>query len=364
MPREIGGGNKMFDIGESVGGALEAHLKTAQLANALSQKNKDAIDIKLKEIDLGLKGNQLLQIDIDNEKKQADLTSALNDERRKQSQFVRDQLKEVTGLFGKNFELGKVVFEQSFPGSVAAQNKDGTVTAVFQTPEGIKSFTLNPANASLDPKQKSDLENSYRDEWTKSAGDYKTQNNFFRAMNDLSKLGTAQADVGIVFSYMKILDPRSTVREGEVATAQNTPGVPERVRNMYNRSMTQDAPLFGEVGSITRKKFVDAANSLVQSSKKDAAASGQFFYDVAKRGNLDPKNILVPVGDISISSFETAPAEEKQTTDQYLGKFPRPAPKAPTQNAAVPGAGGTNPETPRPRPTKTLDEVLEKNLFR
>jgi len=36
---------------------------------------------------------------------------------------------------------------------------------------------------------------------------------------------------------MKILDPSSTVREGEYATAQNTVGVTDKIRNAYNKAI-------------------------------------------------------------------------------------------------------------------------------
>lgn len=42
-------------------------------------------------------------------------------------------------------------------------------------------------------------------------------------------------DLSLVFSFMKLLDPGSTVREGEFSTAQNSASVPERVRGLYNR---------------------------------------------------------------------------------------------------------------------------------
>lgn len=47
--------------------------------------------------------------------------------------------------------------------------------------------------------------------------------------------GTAMGDLGLIFSYMKTLDPGSVVREGEQASAQNAAGVPERIRNYYNQ---------------------------------------------------------------------------------------------------------------------------------
>ena len=42
------------------------------------------------------------------------------------------------------------------------------------------------------------------------------------------------ADVSMVFNYMKMLDPGSTVREGEYATAKNTAGIGQGLRNSYN----------------------------------------------------------------------------------------------------------------------------------
>lgn len=47
--------------------------------------------------------------------------------------------------------------------------------------------------------------------------------------------GSAMNDLGLIFSYMRALDPLSVVREGEQASAQNAAGVPDQIRNAYNR---------------------------------------------------------------------------------------------------------------------------------
>ena len=46
----------------------------------------------------------------------------------------------------------------------------------------------------------------------------------------------AAGQMGLIFQYMKMLDPGSTVREGEFATAQNTTGIPGAVLNAYNKA--------------------------------------------------------------------------------------------------------------------------------
>lgn len=70
----------------------------------------------------------------------------------------------------------------------------------------------------------------------------------------LSSEQTPMAGIASVFTFMKILDPGSTVREGEAASAQNAAGVPERIRNYYNQLVS------GNGLSVTqRKEMADVA---------------------------------------------------------------------------------------------------------
>lgn len=66
--------------------------------------------------------------------------------------------------------------------------------------------------------------------------DFRNVTNSTRQIIGLAKgEGSAMGDIGLIFSYMKTLDPGSVVREGEQASAQNAAGVPERIRNYYNQ---------------------------------------------------------------------------------------------------------------------------------
>lgn len=57
----------------------------------------------------------------------------------------------------------------------------------------------------------------------------------YNTIKDLfSKAPTAAGDIAGIFSFMKMLDPGSVVREGEFANAQNAAGVPDRIANLYN----------------------------------------------------------------------------------------------------------------------------------
>lgn len=50
--------------------------------------------------------------------------------------------------------------------------------------------------------------------------------------------GSPMSDLGGIFTFMKSLDPTSVVREGEQASVQNAAGIPENIRNYYNRLAT------------------------------------------------------------------------------------------------------------------------------
>lgn len=89
---------------------------------------------------------------------------------------------------------------------------------------------------------------------------------------------SAAGDLSLIFAYMKMLDPGSVVREGEFATAQNAPGVPDRVRAQYNRLLkgerfTQDV----------RDDFVDRAGRLIKARQKGLLPIIKRYEDKAKR---------------------------------------------------------------------------------
>jgi len=54
---------------------------------------------------------------------------------------------------------------------------------------------------------------------------------------EIAKNTEAFGDMALIFNYMKMLDPGSTVREGEFASVQNTGNVNAKIRNLYNQAL-------------------------------------------------------------------------------------------------------------------------------
>lgn len=95
-------------------------------------------------------------------------------------------------------------------------------------------------------------------------------------------------DLGTIFGFMKMLDPGSVVREGEFANAENSAGVPERVRGLYNRVM-QGERLTPE----QRAEFVATADSLYQNESQRISGLNERFSSIAGQHQLDPGRIVV-----------------------------------------------------------------------
>jgi Holliday junction resolvase-like predicted endonuclease len=86
---------------------------------------------------------------------------------------------------------------------------------------------------------------------------------------------------------MKVLDPGSTVREGEFANAENAGGVSTRVRNIWNKLQT------GERVSFNRDEFIKTASSIYKAQEKRQEDLKKRFEKIAVKNNLDPENIFV-----------------------------------------------------------------------
>lgn len=86
---------------------------------------------------------------------------------------------------------------------------------------------------------------------------------------------------------MKILDPGSTVREGEYASAEQARGIPESIRAQYNKALEGT-----RLTADQRNKFDQAAGALINSQKAQFESLKTFYSDAAIRQNANPKNVI------------------------------------------------------------------------
>ena len=131
-------------------------------------------------------------------------------------------------------------------------------------------------------------ENTLRSQYLDKTKDYTGIAQAFSKVESAAKDPSAAGDLSLIFGYMKILDPASVVRETEFANAQNAAGVPDQIRNMYNRALRGE-----RLGEAQRDDFVNSAKKLVVSQKGQLDNLNKQYTDIATSYQLDPTKIIV-----------------------------------------------------------------------
>ena len=95
-------------------------------------------------------------------------------------------------------------------------------------------------------------------------------------------------DYGVIFGFLKILDPGSTVREGEFATVENSRGVSDSVRALYNKVKQGD-----RLTPTQRREFTEGAINGFQTQQASLDTYREQIGDIAKKKGIDQENIFI-----------------------------------------------------------------------
>ncbi len=98
-------------------------------------------------------------------------------------------------------------------------------------------------------------------------------------------------DTAVIFNFMKMLDPRSTVREGEAATVEQSKGVPDTIRNLYNK-IVDGTPLTPE----QRQDIMRTAQRQFAEVEAQQNKVFDFFEAFAEKNGIDPNDIAIDIG--------------------------------------------------------------------
>ena len=109
----------------------------------------------------------------------------------------------------------------------------------------------------------------------------------YKQIQQFAKEPSAAGDIGLVFSYMKVLDPRSVVREGEFATAQNAGGIPDKVRAQYNKAI--NGKLLSE---NQRRDFAKQAEKIVTSKLKTQRLINKRYSNLSQQYGV-PSSLVI-----------------------------------------------------------------------
>lgn len=104
---------------------------------------------------------------------------------------------------------------------------------------------------------------------------------------------TGAGDISLIYGYMKLVDPGSTVREGEFATAANAGAVPDRAIGWYNRVLRGE-----KLPPEVRKQFKGEAGSVYNAQRAQYAQLEGQYRQLAQRAGVDPNAVVLDVSGV------------------------------------------------------------------
>lgn len=130
---------------------------------------------------------------------------------------------------------------------------------------------------------------------------------------------SAAGDLSMIFAFMKMLDPGSVVREQEFANAQNAAGVPDQVRNAYNRAISGE-----RLNPTQRADFVQQARNLADAAQGRITAVTREYQGIADEYGWDPTRAT---GQADFRNVSAGPAQAgsqvaRPTTEQEYAALP------------------------------------------
>lgn len=144
------------------------------------------------------------------------------------------------------------------------------------------------ANAGKQGLDQANIEGKIRDDYTNASKPFVTVRDAHQRVIESAKDPSAAGDLALIFNYMKVLDPGSTVREGEFATAQNAAGVSQRIMAQYNKVINGERLAEGQ-----RADFLDRSGRLYKAAETNQAKLEGDYEGIAKRSGARPENVVI-----------------------------------------------------------------------
>jgi hypothetical protein len=168
-------------------------------------------------------------------------------------------------------------------GRLVGATSDGKIGTVYDPGPDPQDAAKEKAQGF---SQELDTMKAYRQE--NPVQTYQVVHNAYQKARSSAPLKTAAGDMSLIYSFMKMNDPTSVVREGEFATAQNSGGVSDTVINAYNKALSGQM-----LNDDQRKMFLEAADKQYQNSVQNLEDANKQYSGLAKEYNVPTERFLL-----------------------------------------------------------------------
>jgi len=198
--------------------------------------------------------------------------------------FAKEQGREVDSLTTQEILQQRKIYNQI--DDKAAAGRDPVLNQIRE----LQLANLRKGQGEMSPAAFR-MASSLADDYNRDSKDYMTRLQSYQGIESSAKDPSAAGDLSIIFNFMRMQDPTSTVREGEQAMAENARGVPEYLRALYNRMLTGE-----RLTPEQRKDFVKTAKTQFQAAQKRQRGLVEVYRGRASRvpgGGVNPDDVVI-----------------------------------------------------------------------
>lgn len=167
-----------------------------------------------------------------------------------------------------------------------------------------------PIPASMLSPQQLEAVNKLRSEYntqTQNLGSREILGSLNKIQN-FTKNPSPAGDLGLIFEYMKVLDPKSTVREGEFALAAQTGSIPQQVVARYNKLIKGET-----LSAAQRDDFAKQAKTIAQAKLLQQRNVNKRYSDLSSQFEV-PSSMVV-------ENFDINSGEEPSSREMLIRDF-------------------------------------------
>ena len=189
--------------------------------------------------------------------------------------------------------------------------------SMFKSPGGdggaVKPPTVTPGSS-----QQFQQADKLRDEFQKLTADFRVVQNSYENMRQSAEKPSGAGDMSLLYSYVRLLDPTSVVRESEFATAAASGSFGERVQGAVGRVLSGE-----RLPDSLRQDFMREARNLYNTQLRNHNQIADQYTNLAKQNGLNPANIVTRFDRAQPESEPVPPPEQRKAGTVY------PTPKGP-----------------------------------
>ncbi len=171
------------------------------------------------------------------------------------------------------------------------------------------------------PQQKENFnqENNLRSQFLNQSKDFSDTASSYQRMIDSSREPSAAGDLALIFNYMKMLDPGSTVREGEFANAAASGSYGARFQAAANKILSGE-----RLDDSMRQDFMGRATDLYQGQlSRHKQREGEFQNLATQYGGQPSRvtpNLATPIGGYGQSDSTDGQAMTRTIRNKLTGE--------------------------------------------